>query len=156
MHVVWFPTFIKMSSFVSHRRTNVIRVWKDMRVSKWWQNCHFWVDYPFKPPQLKFVTASCNACLMSYHYEGSGTEGLLPSPRGSSVWIISWKMVFLMVLLCREAELPPRCSVGFSYTREEKYSDKCSQEMITSKEFIPEPANNVDLMENKCHIVYFI
>lgn len=38
-----------------------------------------------------------------------------PSPRGSSVWIISWKMVFLMVLLCKEAELPPRWRDGFNW-----------------------------------------
>lgn len=40
-----------------------------------------------------------------------------PSPRGSNVWIISWKMVFLMVLLCKEAELPPRWRDGFSWAK---------------------------------------
>lgn len=32
---------------------------------------------------------------------------ILPSLSGSNVWIISWKMLFLIRLLCREAELPP-------------------------------------------------
>lgn len=41
--------------------------------------------------------------------------GYSPSPRGSNVWIISWKMVFLMVLLCKEAELPPRWRDGFTW-----------------------------------------
>lgn len=40
-----------------------------------------------------------------------------PSPRGSNVWIISWKMVFLMVLLCKEAELPPRWRDGFNWAK---------------------------------------
>lgn len=35
-----------------------------------------------------------------------------PSPSGSSVWIISWKMVFLSEVLCRDAELPPLCRMG--------------------------------------------
>jgi len=40
-------TFFNISSFVLHRRKKVIEVWNDMRVSKWWQNCNFWVIYPF-------------------------------------------------------------------------------------------------------------
>lgn len=31
----------------------------------------------------------------------------LPSLKGSNVWIISWKMLFRIKLLCSEAELPP-------------------------------------------------
>ncbi len=27
---------------------NIIRVWNNMRVSKWWQNFHLWVNCPFK------------------------------------------------------------------------------------------------------------
>lgn len=67
----------------------------------------------------------CCVLLLGCHYEGADSEVLLPSPRGSSVWIISWKMVFLMVLLCREAELPPRCNVGLSYRRGDSNYDKC-------------------------------
>lgn len=37
---------------------------------------------------------------------------LLPSPSGSRVWIISWKMVFLSEVLWRDAELPPLCRAG--------------------------------------------
>lgn len=39
----------------------------------------------------------------------------LPSLRGSSVWIISWKMLFLMRVLWREAELPPLWRRGLAY-----------------------------------------
>lgn len=46
-----------------------------------------------------------------------------PSPRGSNVWIMSWKMVFLIVLLCKEAELPPRWRDGFNWGRNKSNSD---------------------------------
>lgn len=36
----------------------------------------------------------------------------IPSASGSSVWIISWKMLFLIRLLWRDAELPPRWRRG--------------------------------------------
>ncbi len=29
-------------------RKKVKPIWNSMRVSKWWQNFHFWVNYPFK------------------------------------------------------------------------------------------------------------
>ncbi len=43
-----FPTFFRISSFVFSRTKIFIQVWNYMRVSKWWQNFHFWVNYPFK------------------------------------------------------------------------------------------------------------
>ncbi len=30
------------------RTKTFIQVWNYLRVSKWWQNFHFWVNYPFK------------------------------------------------------------------------------------------------------------
>lgn len=48
----------------------------------------------------------------------------VPSPRGSSVWIISWKMVFLREVLCREAELPPLCRTGRTCQATETASDR--------------------------------
>lgn len=42
----------------------------------------------------------------------------LPSASGSRVCIMSWKMLFLMRLLWREAELPPRCRRGFTWAKE--------------------------------------
>ncbi len=42
-----FPTFFKISSFVFSRTKTFIQVWNYLRVSKWWQNLHFWVNYPF-------------------------------------------------------------------------------------------------------------
>lgn len=47
---------------------------------------------------------------------------LLPSPSGSSVWIISWKMVFLREVLWRDAELPPLCRAGRTYGTAASYS----------------------------------
>ncbi len=43
-----FPTFFRISSFVFSRTKKFIQVWNYLRVSKWWQNFHFWVNYPFK------------------------------------------------------------------------------------------------------------
>ncbi len=42
-----FPTFFRISSFVFSRTKKLIQVWNYLRVSKWWQNFHFWVNYPF-------------------------------------------------------------------------------------------------------------
>ncbi len=44
----WLQTFFKISSFVFSRTKTFIQVWNYLRVSKWWQNFHFWVNYPFK------------------------------------------------------------------------------------------------------------
>ncbi len=44
----WLQTFFKISSFVFGRTKKFIQVWNYLRVSKWWQNFHFWVNYPFK------------------------------------------------------------------------------------------------------------
>ncbi len=44
----WLQTFFKISSFVFGRTKTFIQVWNYMRVSKWWQNLHFWLNYPFK------------------------------------------------------------------------------------------------------------
>ncbi len=43
-----FPTFFRISSFVFGRTKTFIQVWNYLRVSKWWHNFHFWVNYPFK------------------------------------------------------------------------------------------------------------
>jgi len=45
---VWFQSFFKISSFVLSRRKELIKVCNNLRVRKWWQNFHFWVEYPFK------------------------------------------------------------------------------------------------------------
>ncbi len=44
----WLQIFFKISSFVFSRTKKFIQVWNDLRVSKWWQKLHFWVNYPFK------------------------------------------------------------------------------------------------------------
>ncbi len=50
----WLQTFFKISSFVFSRTKKFIQVWNYLRVSKWWQNFHFWVNYPFN--MTKIVT----------------------------------------------------------------------------------------------------
>ncbi len=43
----WLQTFFKISCFVFNRTNKFIKVWNYWRGSKWWQNFHFWVNYPF-------------------------------------------------------------------------------------------------------------
>ncbi len=45
---VLFTTFFRISFFVFSRTKTFIQVWNYLRVSTWWQNFHFWVNYPFK------------------------------------------------------------------------------------------------------------
>ncbi len=42
-----FPSFFKISSFVFSRTNTFIQVWIYLRMSKWWQDFHFWVHCPF-------------------------------------------------------------------------------------------------------------
>ncbi len=44
----WLQTFFRIYSFVFGRTQTFIQVWNYLRVSKWWQHFHFWVNYPFK------------------------------------------------------------------------------------------------------------
>lgn len=48
------------------------------------------------------------------------------SLRGSSVCIMSWKMLFLISELCKEAQLPSLCSLGFA----------CKSSKVTKKIFV--------------------
>ncbi len=48
-------TFFKISSFVFGRTNKFIEVCNYLRVSKWWQNFHFWVNYPFNKSVLYFL-----------------------------------------------------------------------------------------------------
>ncbi len=48
----WLQTFLKISSFVFSRTKTFIQVWNYLRESKWWQDYHFWVTYPFKACSL--------------------------------------------------------------------------------------------------------
>ncbi len=53
----WLQNFFKISSIVFGRTKTFIQVWNYLRVSKWWQNFHFWVNYPFK---YYIVHSLCN------------------------------------------------------------------------------------------------
>ncbi len=48
----WLQTFFKISSFVFSRTNKFIQAWNYLRVSKWWQNFHLWVNYPFNYTKL--------------------------------------------------------------------------------------------------------
>ncbi len=54
-------TFCKISYFMFNRRKKIIQVWNNLRVSKWWQNFHFWVNYLFKM-NSKEALLSHNGC----------------------------------------------------------------------------------------------
>ncbi len=43
------PFDYESDSLTIRPRLLPIQVWKNMRVSKWWQNVHFWVNYSFNP-----------------------------------------------------------------------------------------------------------
>lgn len=59
---------------------------------------------------------------------------LLSSLRGSRVWIMSWKMLFLIRELCREAQLPSLCSLGLAYkTDQNKGSQMRGGERVEEK-----------------------
>lgn len=57
---------------------------------------------------------------------------VLPSSlRGSKVWIMSWKMLFLISELCREAQLPSLCSLGLACKYTKTYNKKvCENEYM--------------------------
>lgn len=61
----------------------------------------------------------------------------LPSLKGSNVWIISWKMLFLIKLLCREAELPPLCSRGLACERRNRLWFKHSADWDGALQYRP-------------------
>jgi len=42
----WLQPFFKIYSFVFNRINKLIHVSNNIRVSKWWQHFHFWVNYP--------------------------------------------------------------------------------------------------------------
>ncbi len=48
-------TFFKISSFVFGRTKKFIQLWNYLRVSKWWENLHFWVNYPFKSVNTEYL-----------------------------------------------------------------------------------------------------
>ncbi len=59
----WLQTFFKISSFVFGRTKKFIQVWNYLRVSKWWQNFHFWVNYPLNSVLIHFRMLQCEIAL---------------------------------------------------------------------------------------------
>ncbi len=55
----WLPTFFKMSSLIFGRTKKVIQIWNYIRVSKWWQNFYFGVNYPFNEAAAHVFSTKC-------------------------------------------------------------------------------------------------
>ncbi len=45
--IVWLLALFIISSFIFNGKKK-LQVWNKLRMSKWWQNFHFGVNYPFK------------------------------------------------------------------------------------------------------------
>ncbi len=63
----WLQTFFKISFFVIGRTKKFIQVWNYLRVSKWWQHFHFWVNYPFKK-QPWYSDSDFNRCCRNFFF----------------------------------------------------------------------------------------
>ncbi len=64
----WLQTFFRISSFVFSRTKTFIQVWNYLRESKWWQNVHFWVNYPFKSKMsVRFITLMLDDSIYLLH-----------------------------------------------------------------------------------------
>ncbi len=46
-----------ISFYIPQIEKNIMQVWNDMRVSKWWQNRHFWMKYSFN--LIDYEICSC-------------------------------------------------------------------------------------------------
>ncbi len=76
-----FPTFFIISSFVFSRTNTFIQSW-NYWVSKWWQNFHFWVNYPFKTqslnksPVCNVYCSSLSVCVFAVFWPCSVSESV--------------------------------------------------------------------------------
>ncbi len=102
-------TFFKISSFVFGRTKKFIQLWNYLRMSKWWQNFHFSVNYPFKT--------------LMYHHELQGLIWVwlffsLKAwvPVTAIIWLIDCnglsKKIFVCVLLKEQNHPHPGCPGG--------------------------------------------
>ncbi len=87
----WLQTFSKISSFVFGRTKKFIQVWNYLRVSKWWKNFHFWVNYPFKDCVFFFSETKVKCVQKSYHSFSDNYINYKPSSL--------WKMSRVFMLL---------------------------------------------------------
>ncbi len=78
-----FPTFFRIPSFVFSRTKTFIQVWNYLRVSQWWQNFHFWVNYLFKTGWM-YIVLTFN-CFVANQY----VKQHLFSPRPWIIFLVS-------------------------------------------------------------------
>jgi len=76
---VWLLIFLKISSLVFSRRMKFIQVWNNLRVSKWWRNFHFKVEFTI------FYVKYMILMLFIIHWP------LLVCHS----WVVSWKLVII-------------------------------------------------------------
>ncbi len=69
--------------WAQQKKKKFLQVWNYLRASKWWQNFHFWVNYPFnseKPfPNCEHITSVTSLQQQSTWSHFSSREKLQPS-----------------------------------------------------------------------------
>ncbi len=88
--IIWsrtalIPTFFRISSFVFSRTKTFIQVLNYLRVSKWWQNFHFWLNYTFNYCSDYNVCCGC-CCTSCCQTPMMNIRLLLLCLRRSEVW----------------------------------------------------------------------
>ncbi len=104
----WLQTFFKISSFVFGRTKKFIQVWDYLRVSKWWQNFHFWVNYPFNILMIFGTKEKLFwpiQCIVGYCYKY--TCATYDCGQGSHLWSVYFVNLPTSVPLWKEFILAP-------------------------------------------------
>ncbi len=65
-----YKLILQISSFVFGRTKKFTQVWNYLRVSKWWQNFHFWVNYPFNERKKNPISKPfCRKMLILHRFQ---------------------------------------------------------------------------------------
>ncbi len=88
-------TSFKISSFVFSRTKTFIQVWNYLRVSKWWQNFHFWEKYNVQILLEPLYTTKVSTVIFS---NTSVTTVIMSTE--FSPWIHSLRSADLTVIWC--------------------------------------------------------
>ncbi len=81
--------FSKIFYCMFNRRKKLTQVWNNLRMSKWWYNFHFCVNYPFKHKSYKSSTCLC-LTLKEVMYPGDTNIWEAVERSSESVGLISW------------------------------------------------------------------
>ena len=103
---VWLLTFFKISIFLCSRRKKFIQFWNNLRVSKWWQNFHFEVNYFFKCPKPGPLSPSIVIIPPFTHTELlRGTQGFKINKSCFHLWCLPWWTKQVRIIIFRWSEL---------------------------------------------------